>query len=1261
MNPLVKWLSLICVVAAPVFSQTAPLTITTTSLPNGTVQSSYSQSVQSTGGSGTTRTWSIATGALPPGLNLSGTTSTATISGTPSPTSAGSYSFDVVVSDPQNQTARKTLLLYIQPLPLVITSASPLPDGITTVNYSYVLNATGGAQPYFWSLAGGALPGGLSLSSSGGAITGVPTSVGVFNFTVAVTDRFESTTTKPFTLTVRTPSLTITTPNPAPNGIIGTPYSLTFAATGGSSPYVFTLASGNLPDGLTLAPSGALTGTPTAANLFTFILRVTDSPPQSITPNQTTKQFTLRITAPLSVTTPSPINVTVGSSFTIVNTASGGQTPYQWFVAQGSQLPSWLTLATDGSGFLSGTPPAPGTTNFTIQVTDAAQSSAVKALSIVAQTAAPLVISTTSPLPAGTVGVNYPPLTFAATGGTPPFTWTRDSGEIPLGMSLDPATGVLSGTPQISGSYPITIRVTDAAKATATKLFTLPINPGTLTGPTLSTTNLDFFALAGGDAPTPQNVSLISTGAALQFTVQIDGGTAGSPAPSWLVVKLLKGSTPARIPVAINQTGLSPGKYVARILINTSDGRQSIVTVNLAVDAADPKLDVSPPFLRYTGSPTGVLTFEQNLVLRNVGGGGSIAFQASPVEGSAWLTLRDDIGQTGPNSPAVMRVLANTRGLPKGPRRGLIRVTSSTGSVEVPVTLLVQDDGPVLGLNVSGLRFEARAGNGNSNTRNAMVLNLGQGVVNWKAELVSGSEWLTLGETAGSATPAVGSRLTLSANPGSLSSGSYYGLVKITDSDATSSPQFLTVVLNLLDEATPPRPDPSPSGLFFTARSGATAPDAQPIRVFTSSSTAVPFQASANTSDGVAWLSINPTSGTTSTQGVAQLSVTVNQANLRPGTYSGDVTFAFSSALIRTTNITLVVLPATGSAASNFRSAVGCAPTKLSLTQTGLVNSFAAPAGWPTPLIVRLADDCGDPVLNGQVVATFSNGDPALTMRLTVPDNGLYSATWAPGGVSGAVTVTARANAPNLAATTADITGSVTPNKVPVLTPNAVVNNLNSLNGAPLSPGAVAQVHGLALAPSTVEPPGIPLRKTFNGTRVLVGAFEAPLYFLSDGQLNVQIPTELQADREYSIVVEANGGLTLPDSVTLAQTQPGVAAFADRRIIAQHSSNFTLITPTAPAQQGEVIILYLIGMGATDVLVASANASPSVEPLARVRALPTVTVGNRPATVAFAGLTPGAVGLYQINLFVPTGGTGDLPVVISQNGVEANTTVLPVR
>ena len=97
-----------------------------------------------------------------------------------------------------------------------------------------------------------------------------------------------------------------------------------------------------------------------------------------------------------------------------------------------------------------------------------------------------------------------------------------------------------------------------------------------------------------------------------------------------------------------------------------------------------------------------------------------------------------------------------------------------------------------------------------------------------------------------------------------------------------------------------------------------------------------------------------------------------------------------------------------------------------------LANSFAAPAGWPTALAARLADDCGSPVLNGQVVATFSNGDPALTMKLTDSTLGVYSATWAPSKVTGTMTMTAHASAPNLASASVDITGAVTANQAPV-------------------------------------------------------------------------------------------------------------------------------------------------------------------------------------------------------------------------------------
>src|SRR5207248_11772342 len=141
---------------------------------------------------------------------------------------------------------------------------------------------------------------------------------------------------------------------------------------------------------------------------------------------------------------------------------------------------------------------------------------------------------------------------------------------------------------------------------------------------------------------------------------------------------------------------------------------------------------------------------------------------------------------------------------------------------------------------------------------------------------------------------------------------------------------------------------------------------------------------------------------------------TANPITLSAGVYTGQITFSLSGTVVRSTNVTLVAQPFTvGIAALKTRDATGCTPAKLAMAQTGLPNSFAAPVGWPSQLAIRLTDDCGDPVANGQVVATFSNGDPALSMKLTDPAAGIYSATWAPGKTSTQMTVTGRASAPN--------------------------------------------------------------------------------------------------------------------------------------------------------------------------------------------------------------------------------------------------------
>jgi uncharacterized protein (TIGR03437 family) len=1050
--------------------------------------------------------------------------------------------------------------------------------------------------------------------------------------------------------------LTITSPTPLPNGAVGAAYSFSFAADGGLAPYAWSVASGALPAGLNLGPSGSLTGTPTGAGQFAFTTLVTDYA-QGPSAQTASKTFMLRVSPALSVTTTSPINATAGSSLTLILTAAGGTPLYLWTLAAGSQLPPGFMLDAS-SGFLSGTPTTAGTYSFTVNVMDSASNNTSKALVMIVAPA--LAITTASSPPSAAAGTNYS-VTFAVSGGSPPFTWALDSGTLPPGLRLDPATGIISGTPQAAGAYSFAIRVTDSVKATVVKSITLTFTVASA-GAAFSATSLDFSAQAGGDAPAPQSfAAAVSDGAGLQFTIQTDSGATGTAAPSWLSVLLLKGSTPARIPVAADQTGLQPGKYSGRILVNTSDGRQGVVTVTLTVVVGTPQLDVSPGFLRFAGSASSLAMAEQELLVRNTGGGGPLAFSVTVPSDSAWLSLSPSAGQTAPNAPVSLRVLVNAQTLAAGPLLGAIHIDSAAGSADIPVSLLVRTPGPVIGLSVNGVRFEAREKNGSAETQTVRVLNLGDGAVSWQAEIVSGSEWLSLGTSRGQSTEGTASSIQFSPNVAALGPGAYYALVRISDPGAVNSPQYVTAVVNVAGADTAANPQPDPAGLLFVAASGAAASPAQPVRVLISSSAPTPFQASANTADGGTWLSAVPASGSTSTLAPATVNVTVNPAGLAAGVYTGDVTFAFSSTIIRSTSITLVVQPSTTGAASTItRSAAGCTPTKLALAPSGLANNFATPAGWPSSLTMQLADDCGNPVLNGQVVTTFSNGDPALTMKLTDPGAGMYSATWSPGKISTPMTVTSRAAAPNLASAVRNMTGSVTPNKVPILAQNGVLNSLNPVAGAPLAPGTMANVSGSSLAPAQADTGVIPLPTEFNGTRVLIGALEVPLYSVSDGQLTIQIPVELQANTDYSIIVAANGGYTLPDSLTLAPVQPGVAS-SSGRLTAQHAADSSPVTADSPATQGEAIILTLVGMGATDPPVASGAAAPS-DPMATTVIQPTVTVGGQKADIVFAALMPGAVGLYQIELTVPAGlAPGDQPVAVVQGSATANVAVLAVR
>ncbi|HME06320.1 MAG TPA: hypothetical protein VKG25_04685, partial [Bryobacteraceae bacterium] len=276
---------------------------------------------------------------------------------------------------------------------------------------------------------------------------------------------------------------------------------------------------------------------------------------------------------------------------------------------------------------------------------------------------------------------------------------------------------------------------------------------------------------------------------------------------------------------------------------------------------------------------------------------------------------------------------------------------------------------------------------------------------------------------------------------------------------------------------------------------------------------------------------------------------------------------------------------------------------------------------------------------------------------------GQYSATWQPVYPSAQATIIVRASESGFQPAVAQLTGAVAANNLtpPVLATHGTLNNLNPVvGGALLAPGTIAQVYGSGLASQTASPGVTPLVSVFNGASFIAGGLLAPLYYLSAGQLDVQIPNELKPGQQYAIIATVNNAYTLPDVLDLNPATPGVAALADSTVIAQHS-DYSYVDANHPARPGEVLTIYLAGMGATNPAVASGQPSPSTEPLGRVTIAPTVLVDSQNAGVQFAGLTPGAVGLYQINFTVPlNSASGMLNLVVMQNGVSSNTTKLPV-
>jgi len=496
-----------------IVSDDAPVVVGPTVLPTAKAGVAYSQTFSATGGTGS-YTYALS-GTLPTGLTFN--TSTGTLSGTP--TQAGTFSFSVSATD-SSPTPNMGTAFYglIVSGPTLALPGAALPAAVRGQPFSSNRGpVSGGNAPYTFSVTG-VLPTGLAISPNG-VISGTPTAVGTFNFTVVARDS-TSGTGAPFDVTE---NLTITVAESLPLAGNST-LSVGFNAPAAN---VALILSGGPATSLTLAAAPthgtALVTGPTTISY------------QPATGYAGSDSFSYTATGPGGTSTPATVTVTVadptitigasggftavaGMPYSQTFTWSGGSAPFSGY--QVSNLPAGLsvTATTANSATVSGTPTASGTFNINASARDSSTGNGPytvgQLFSLVV--AGPSLSATPAVLPTATAGNPYQQA-ITATGGIAPYQVAL-SGTLPVGMSFNAASGTLSGTPTQSGTFALSATITDSTggtPASITQSYSLVV-----ASPSLSATPAVLPAATAGN---PYQQVITATGGIAPYHVVLSG------------------------------------------------------------------------------------------------------------------------------------------------------------------------------------------------------------------------------------------------------------------------------------------------------------------------------------------------------------------------------------------------------------------------------------------------------------------------------------------------------------------------------------------------------------------------------------------------------------------------------------------------------------------------------------------------------------------------------------------------------------------
>jgi uncharacterized protein (TIGR03437 family) len=766
-------------------------------------------------------------------------------------------------------------------------------------------------------------------------------------------------------------------------------------------------------------------------------------------------------------------------------------------------------------------------------------------------------------------------------------------------------------------------------------------------------------------------------------TISLSGFPAGQPfgitsnLPPWLLVSPTLGTLPATLQVTADPGKQAQGTLNATITITVPNSVPNTRTVNVTFNvtsATPPKLNVTETSLSFAFGAQS--TPDLRHITVNNSGGGSLTFTATAAtsSGGNWLSVATASGTVNSGTPVLVGVRATPGSLGPGVYLGTVTIASSTNErAVVSVTMTITSVRQSIQLSQTGLTFTGVANGGFVLPQSFAVLNTGQGVMNWTAaaSTLSGGNWLSISPASGASDAAASTVpfVQVSANVSGLSSGTYYGRITVAASTADNSPQLISVVFVVLPAGSNPGPAIQPTSLVFTGSAGGDPPSSQNFLVGNPTNSSLAYVSGTLTLDGGTWLQVFPATAAVPNDGPATVVVQPDTTGLTAGVRRGVITLLFTDGSSRLINVLLVLTPG-GAGTLSTRDAGGCSPTKLLPLISSIGQNFSVPAAWPTALVTKVVDDCGNAMISGSVTANFANGDPPLSL-ISLKD-GNWSATWQPRNASVAQTsinVTAQIPEQSLQGSIS-ISGTLNANAdPPQVNSGGVVSAASFGQVGVLAPGSFVSIYGARFADGLNVAPSYPWTTELVGTEVILGGRSLPLYFTSSGQINAVVPIDAPVNTRQQLIVRRGSKYTVPEPVTIAAAQPAVFTPSQtgkgQGYVLVHDVNTGVeinADPSHPAKVGDVLVTYCAGLGLTNPPVADGQPASTTALSSTVNPV-TMSIGGVNANVFFSGLAPGFIGLYQVNATMPSGVTpGDsVPVTLSVGGQISPAVTMAVR